>query len=386
MLDDFEIGRLLWDRKERFFHLLLAWGLDILRVTPHAILDTYDPALFDRYEAAGGDLTRGHTLAEALGAHGTNKPGYGWAKHRATQPRIARELAIALDGAVRRGSERTVALLLWAGAIRTGGSCIDFDTPRRFAAAEEPDDEDDGNPVETAVIWGNPKLLARLKPDPARDNFAALWTNVQDPDCAALLAAKALPADWSLTLIRNVHRAVSEYCDRWQARRCLERLFKDFGARLTAADERELGSLRRDILRAKDDLAMFGGCSKRSGVLSTATPRSSNRSSGRPGCGRGATSCTSRRIPHPAPREKARVRRSDSVATRGTSPRSGARPRGGDSDPRAWTAAFRATHARMESGRPPVRRPVATGVATAEASVAGTAPTSSSSERRAHPD
>lgn len=253
-LDDFEIGRLLWDRKERFFHLLLAWGLDILRVAPHAILDTYDPALFDRYEAAGGDLTRGHALAEALGAHGTNKPAYGWAKHRATEPRIARELTIALDAAVRRGSERTVALLLWAGADpHRAVPSIDFDTPRRFTASEEPDDEDDGNPVETAVIWAQPKLLARLKPDPSRDNFAALWANVQDPDCAAILAAQALPADWSLTLIRNVHRAVSEYCERWQARRCLERLFKDYGACLTAADERDLGSLRRDILRAKDE-------------------------------------------------------------------------------------------------------------------------------------
>lgn len=254
ILDDCAIERLLWDRKERFFHLLLAWGLDICRVGPRTILETYDPAFFDRYEAAEGDLTREHALAEALGAHGSNRPGYGWARHRQAEPRIARELAIALDIAIRRESERTVALLLWAGADpHRAVPYVDVDAGRRVTTTDPAEEEDDGSPVETAVIWKQPKLLARMKPDPARDDFERLWANVADEECAAILATHALPTDWSLTLLRNCHRAVSEYTDRWRARRCLERLFGAYGARLTVAEERELGWLRRDLLRSKED-------------------------------------------------------------------------------------------------------------------------------------
>lgn len=254
VLDDFEIGRLLWDRKERFFHLLLAWGLDILRVTPRTILETYDPALFDRYEAAGGDLTREHALAEALGAHGSNRPGYGWARHRQAEPRIARELAIALDIAVRRESERTVALLLWAGADpHRSVPYVSIDAARRITTTDDPEDEDDGSPVETAVMCGQPKLLARMHPDPSRDDFDRLWANVVDAECAAILARHVLPADWSRTVLRNCHRAVAEYTDRWRARRCLEHLFGEYGARLQTAEEREIGWLRRDLLRSKED-------------------------------------------------------------------------------------------------------------------------------------
>ncbi len=254
VLDDFEIARLLWDRKERFFHLLLAWGLDILRVTPRTILETYDPALFDRYEAAGGDLTREHALAEALGAHGSNRPGYGWARHRQTEPRIARELAIALDIAVRRESERTVALLLWAGADpHRPVPYVDIDAARRITTTDDPEDEEDGSPIETAVIFGQPRLLARMAPDPARDDFDRLWANVVDAESAAILTAKARPSDWSRPVLRNCHRVVAEHADRWRARRCLELLFNEYGARLEAAEEREIGWLRRAVLRSKED-------------------------------------------------------------------------------------------------------------------------------------
>ena len=115
-VDDFFFESLLWDRKFAYFDLLVAWGVDILRASPGTILDTYSLALFDRYEAAGGDLTRGHALGRMLGGHSSNRPAYGWAKRHNAEPRIARELAVALGIAIRKGSERTVALLLWAGA------------------------------------------------------------------------------------------------------------------------------------------------------------------------------------------------------------------------------------------------------------------------------
>lgn len=254
-VDDFFFESLLWDRKFAYFDLLVAWGVDILRASPGTILDTYSLALFDRYEAAGGDLTRGHALGRMLGGHSSNRPAYGWAKRHNAEPRIARELAVALGIAIRKGSERTVALLLWAGADpRIPAPYVDPDFHRRSGTDESEEEDDEcGSAISDAVICGKGKLLARLKPDPARDDFETLWGQVRDCDSIDILGAIQLPKDWSQALYWNLERAVSEYSDRSEARRCIERMETAYGARLTSLAGNEVLWLRRSILRCPDE-------------------------------------------------------------------------------------------------------------------------------------
>jgi hypothetical protein len=254
-VDDYFFESLLWDRKFAYFDLLVAWGVDILRASPGTILDTYSVALFDRYEVAGGDLARHHALAIMLGDHSSNRPAYGWAKRRSTEPRIARELAVALGIAIRKGNERTVALLLWAGADpHQPAPYVDPESHRRHGRDEAEDEDDEcSSALSDAVICGQGKLLARLKPDPTRDDFETLWGQVRDCTSIDILGAIQLPKDWSRALYWNLSRAVSEYSDRNEARRCVERLETAYGARLTSLNGNEVRWLRRSILRSPDE-------------------------------------------------------------------------------------------------------------------------------------
>ena len=255
IVDDVFFESLLWDRKFAFFHLLSAWGASILRASPGTILDTYRAELYDRYEAAGGDLTKGHALALMLGDHSSNRPAYGWAKRRNAEARIARELAIALGIAVRKGSERMIALLLWAGADpHLPAPCI---YPEFYRPGGE-DDENEDDPdylttaIESAVSSGHAAVLSRLKIDPSRDDIERLWHSVSDAETLEVLAKVQLPRDWSRTLVWNLHRSLEDYGSPWKARACIERMLDGYGARLTFLPEDSVDRLRRAILKAKD--------------------------------------------------------------------------------------------------------------------------------------
>lgn len=252
-VEDAFLERLLDDRHFAFFELLVAWGADILRVSPETVLYTYDVGLIDRYEAAGGDLTRRHALALMLGDHSSNRPAYGWAKRRTGEPRVARALAVALGVAVRKGSERTVALLLWAGAdphLRAPYLFPEFYRPSDDEADDDPADWTTA--IAIAVSEGKAALLSRLKVDPARDDIEELWGSVSDPETLDALAAIRMPKDWSRTLYWNFQRALADYGSPWQSRQTLERMIDRHGARLTTLEEEAVHHLRRSILRAKD--------------------------------------------------------------------------------------------------------------------------------------
>jgi hypothetical protein len=61
-------------------------------------------------------LTAGHELASALGYHTSNKPLFGWVKHHRDDPKIQKELDIALAHHAREENEKGVQLSLWTGA------------------------------------------------------------------------------------------------------------------------------------------------------------------------------------------------------------------------------------------------------------------------------
>lgn len=235
-------------RAKEYLALLLAWGADPTRVSPLTVLDTYDVNLMESFWGYGVDLTKDHALALRLSRETSNKPGYGWAKRHRDDPRVARDLAMALGDAVMEGREKAVLLLLWAGA----------DPHRKVPSLQysSPEEEDDPDCQSSAVEWaascGKGPLLARLKPDPQLDDFDKLWSSVHEMTSFNVLAGIHLPDDWSRMLLWNLSRALSPYSSQWEARQVVEAAAGRFHARLTTADSGRWSSLRREVARAKN--------------------------------------------------------------------------------------------------------------------------------------
>jgi len=111
------LDTVLQARRWDLFDLLLEWGADLRSADVYTVLNTYNVTLYERFRAAGYDLTEGHEMAAILG-HGTsNRPLLGFMKrYRAEDPKIQHELDIALGYHVRAGNEKGINLCLWAGA------------------------------------------------------------------------------------------------------------------------------------------------------------------------------------------------------------------------------------------------------------------------------
>lgn len=236
-----------WDLVE----LLLHWGADPRTVAPSTVLETYQSELMERFWALGVDYTKGHSLAECLASSTRNRPAYGWARRHRDDPRIAREVAIALGDAVLEEREKAIHLLLWAGA----------DPHQRVPSLRWTDDSDSDEShytaVETAVHFARGSVLRLLKPDPKQDDFAGLWAYVRDPESADCLAALSPPEDWSPTIVHCIREIAFDLGGRfgrkdWNGRHCLERISKPHGGMLTSIPPDELRYLRGSLLKMGD--------------------------------------------------------------------------------------------------------------------------------------
>lgn len=239
------LGHAVDEKALRFIDLLLKWGADALQVDASSVLETYDIAVFDRFWALGLDFTKDHALAHELSRQASNRPLYGWVKRHKDDPRIARELAIALADAITEDRDRATALLLWAGA----------NPHLRVPSLKYNDErypEDHNSAIEYALAYGKGKLLARLKPDPLVDDFEKLWASACDIESITYLAKIRPPRDWSTPLLRNIRRITWEYGDRWETKTCIEQLAR-MGARLTKMTDEEIKDLRRSMLRCKEE-------------------------------------------------------------------------------------------------------------------------------------
>jgi ribosomal protein S13 len=170
------------------------------------------------------------------------------ARRRNTEPKIARELAIALLHAVVENRERAVALLVWAGAD------VRKPVPDLRYAREDDIEEDDlfSTPIVHALLYGHSHLLGMLKPNPAADDYDALWTWACDEAAVDYLAKRKVSTDWSKVMIRNLERALSSYRGD-VARKVVEKLTLEHDARVTTMSEAEIVAFRREILRCQDD-------------------------------------------------------------------------------------------------------------------------------------
>jgi hypothetical protein len=245
--DESLLVRALDDRQSEFFELLLSWGADPLRVDPYTVLDTYDADLYERFWRLGLDLTRNHALARVLARHSSNRPAYGWARRHREEPRIARQLAIALLQAVVENREQAVALLVWAGA-----------DPRkpvpdlRYSSEDVEEDDVWSTAMVHAVMYGHGHLLKPLKPHPDRDDLDKLWSWVCDEAAVDHLGKLGTPTDWSEALSRNLERALHRYAGD-SARKCVEKLTVEYGARLTTMSAYSTSYFRRELVKCDDD-------------------------------------------------------------------------------------------------------------------------------------
>lgn len=243
------LERALQKRAWDFVDLLLAWGADAKKVSPESVLDSYDSTLFERFWNYGLDYAARHDLADYLVSHTRNTPAFGWARKRKDEPRIARELAMALSEAISEDKERAVSLALWAGA----DPHLKVPSLKCPQPEEQHEDEDEFvSAIERAVSDGKGKYLAKLGPDPARDNFEAIWATVSDPTAVDVLAGISPPASWTPMIRRNAYWLTLDWGDRRAHRDAIERASTKYHAQLSGLDVSSCSDLRRNILKAKD--------------------------------------------------------------------------------------------------------------------------------------
>jgi len=195
----------LRSRRWDLFDLLLEWGGDLKSVDLYTVLETYNADLYERFWASGFDLTERHVMASVLGHSTSNRPLLGFVKrHRTEDPRIQRELNMALGDHAREGNERGVALCLWAGADPHAPA------PNPDLGIAEHVESEDGeesflgwSAIEEAASAGHLSILKRLGPDPARDDFDELYENAKNASIFEFLLTMQPPMDLTRILLRH---------------------------------------------------------------------------------------------------------------------------------------------------------------------------------------
>jgi hypothetical protein len=100
-----------WD----LFDLLLQWGADLRSADVYTVLSTYNAELYERFRAAGYDLTAHHEMGSILGRGTSNRPLLGFVKrHRAEDPLLQRELNMALKNSEQPLLQQRLAISSWA--------------------------------------------------------------------------------------------------------------------------------------------------------------------------------------------------------------------------------------------------------------------------------
>jgi len=226
--------------------LLLDWGADPLQADVWRILDTYERTIFDRFWAAGIDLTSDGAMAEALARSTSNRPLYGFARnYRERDPRIQRALDLGLGAAIGDHKDKAVSLCFWAGA----------NPDRRVGEIDDPDDEDAWGmtAIERALSEGMPQYLKKLGFDPDRHQLQPLYQHVHDLVSLKALAEIEPPHDWHAITARFVQRVAMSVRFSFHVATIqdLEAVF-DLGGLLRALDRNTRRDLRHLLLGLVD--------------------------------------------------------------------------------------------------------------------------------------
>jgi hypothetical protein len=187
-----------WD----LFDLLLEWGADLNSVDVYTVLNTYNVELYERFRAAGYDLTQQHEMAAVLG-HGTsNRPLLGFIKHhRAEDQKYQHELNTALGEHAKAGNEKGVNLCLWAGADAHAPTQDSDPDLSEDTATENGEVHFTGwSAIEHAASTERLTILKQFGPDPNHDDFDNLYRYANNGSVIAFLATIQPPKDFTWTI------------------------------------------------------------------------------------------------------------------------------------------------------------------------------------------
>lgn len=229
-----------WD----LLDLLLDWDADPHQVDLGDLFDTYQTDLFEQFRTLGVDLTAGHEMAATLAHHTSNTPLFGYARrHRKDNPKIQRELNIALGYHARKGNERGVALCLWAGA----------DPHARAPDLHYGNEESAGvSAIYTACIWGRVGILEKLGPDPEQDDFDKLYGAANSGAVIEFLARSALPQNVGAVLQRQLWGlSFNRRSGDWRTLDAIERLFV-VGGRWEELSKETIAAVRQSVRKLSD--------------------------------------------------------------------------------------------------------------------------------------
>lgn len=247
------LNRALRSRRLDLLDLLLEWGADPHRVDLDDLFGTYTTEMFERFQDLGVDLTAGHVLAENLAHHTSNTPLFGFAKrYCGSDPKMQRELDMALVYHATEGNERGVALSLWAGADPHATA----PNLRYHWKTFDDEEDEDGFPGYNAVHYacsnGHVEILERLGPDPSLDDFEELYWSAGSGAVVEYLATWTLPEDVGRIISWHTNRIRLGFGRTWRPFDVLKRLFK-VGARWEESTSELTAAVRWNLLKVSDD-------------------------------------------------------------------------------------------------------------------------------------
>ena len=220
----------------------------------YTVLNTYNMELYERFRAAGYDLTERHEMGAILG-HGTrNRPLLGFVKrHRAEDPKIQQELNIALGYHVRAGNERGINLCLWAGADPHAQA-----PNLELGLSEDPDQDDAGerflgwSAIEESAREGHLNILKRLEPDPKRDKFDELYRLAKYESVIAFLATIQVPKDLTSILSWHLRWLGDRFAWAVSSGTGIIQALLSCGVRWEETNPERLTDIRRSLLKVSD--------------------------------------------------------------------------------------------------------------------------------------
>jgi len=230
--------------------LLLQWGADPTRVQTCNVIDTYRTDLIDRFWRAGLDYAGDAEFVLSL-AHTGNKPLYGWLRRNRTDQRLQDALDVGLLEAVMEDKERSVHLLLWAGA----DPYRKVPTARELGRSNAWDEDNVFSSAEAAITFGRHELfdVLRIALMPKLEAQAA---HAHDSWTLKKLVAFRPPAAWSPVILSFIRKV----CPPWEPRSSLDardalEFIGSSGGKLTTVPSNEKRYLRRGLLdlRNADD-------------------------------------------------------------------------------------------------------------------------------------
>jgi hypothetical protein len=219
------------------------------------LFGTYRSELFQRFWDLGVDLTERHALAEFLIDHQGATSLFGFAKRHREDPRIQRELNVALAYHAGAGNDKGTSLCLWAGGdphvsacdLRYGRRC----THRLPNDQRDDDDEPFWSAIDHACRAGHVAILKRLKPDPALDDFDELYGWARDRYVVEYLMGIAPPKDENSVLQHHLWR-IGWFENDWRAMDTLRSLF-EAGLRWTSRSKEAAAGMRHILLKLREE-------------------------------------------------------------------------------------------------------------------------------------